>query len=216
MLGVAVSAASCGLQPYFIAKHEPWRRTAELNCLRSGMVREASYLIGRPQLKGPQTCGAIRPFQVWGLDGGRVRLRPAATLRCPMVPQLERWVRSVVQPEALSQFGQPVVEMKVLASYSCRPRNNVRGARLSEHGHANAIDLAQFTLRDGRVISVKHHWRGAGANGRFLRNIHHAACRIFTTVLGPNHDANHRDHFHFDLARHQTRLGRKSGLSYCR
>jgi hypothetical protein len=32
--------------------------------------------------------------------------------------------------------------------------------------------------------------------------VHGGACSIFTTVLGPNYDANHRDHFHLDLARH--------------
>ena len=40
------------------------------------------------------------------------------------------------------------------------------------------------------------------AERTFLRAVHQGACGVFTTVLGPNYDANHRDHFHLDLARH--------------
>jgi hypothetical protein len=34
--------------------------------------------------------------------------------------------------------------------------------------------------------------------------VHDGACSVFTTVLGPAYDANHRDHFHLDLARHNA------------
>jgi hypothetical protein len=78
----------------------------------------------------------------------------------------------------------------------------VDGARLSEHGHANAIDISAFVLADGRSIDVKNGWWGHLADRTFLRAVHGGACEIFTTVLGPAHDFNHRDHFHLDLARH--------------
>ena len=80
--------------------------------------------------------------------------------------------------------------------------NHVSGARLSEHGHANAVDISAFVLADGRTVHVKSGWWGAFAERNFLRAVHGGACSIFTTVLGPNYDANHRDHFHLDLARH--------------
>ena len=35
----------------------------------------------------------------------------------------------------------------------------------------------------------------------FLHAVHDGACAQFTTVLSPDYDANHRDHFHLDLAR---------------
>jgi hypothetical protein len=38
------------------------------------------------------------------------------------------------------------------------------------------------------------------ARANFLRSIHHAACGPFSTVLGPEADRNHRNHFHFDTA----------------
>jgi hypothetical protein len=34
----------------------------------------------------------------------------------------------------------------------------------------------------------------------FLRGAHHAACRIFGTVLGPEANRAHRNHFHLDMA----------------
>jgi len=107
-----------------------------------------------------------------------------------------------VSPAARHYLGVPVVELKVAASYSCRAMNHVHGARLSEHGHANAVDISAFVLADGRVVDVKSGWWGAMAERAFLRAVHGGACHIFTTVLGPSYDANHRDHFHLDLARH--------------
>jgi hypothetical protein len=48
----------------------------------------------------------------------------------------------------------------------------------------------------------------ADARTRFLRAVHAGACRIFGTVLGPEANNAHRNHFHFDMAE------RASG-SYC-
>ena len=80
--------------------------------------------------------------------------------------------------------------------------NNVDGANLSEHGHANAVDISTFVLADGREVAVKSGWWGGLAERNFLRDVHRGACGVFTTVLGPGYDINHRDHFHLDLARH--------------
>ena len=38
----------------------------------------------------------------------------------------------------------------------------------------------------------------------FLKAVHRAACRHFTTVLGPEANEAHRDHFHFDLAQRRS------------
>jgi hypothetical protein len=119
-----------------------------------------------------------------------------------MVPAVDRWVESVVMPAARYYLGSSVVELKVAASYSCRPMNNVDGANLSEHGHANAVDISTFVLADGREVAVKSGWWGGLAERNFLRDVHRGACGVFTTVLGPGYDINHRDHFHLDLARH--------------
>jgi hypothetical protein len=187
----------------FVARHEPWRADEEKACLNSGAIRETPFVQGRSALGAPsEYCGASRPFEMSAAADGRVQLKPAAMLRCPMVPAVERWVQTVVEPAARAHLGAPIAEVKVAASYSCRPMNHVSGGRLSEHGHANALDVSQFHLADGRVVTVKSGWYGDARERAFLRAVHDGACQEFTTVLGPEHDAMHRDHFHLDLARH--------------
>ncbi len=199
----------CSRSPSFVASHEPWRAQEERACLVSGHVREQPWLRGRTALGGPTgACGAKQPFDMSAAADGRVALRPAAVLRCNMIPSVERWIRNFVLPEAQRHYRMPVVELKVAASYSCRPRNGQWGAKLSEHGHANALDVSGFVLADGRTVTVKQGWHGDGRDRSFLRAVHAGACREFTTILGPAADAFHRDHFHFDLARH-GRSGRE-------
>jgi len=199
-------------KPYFVAKAEPWRRREERQCLASGAVRRTAFLTSRSSLGGHGFCGALRPFSMSAAVGGTVRLKPAALLVCPMVPAVDRWLSEMVVPAARRSFGQPVVEIRVAASYSCRPINSKRGNKLSEHGHANAIDVSAFILADGRKITVKNGWWGGRRDSRFLHRIHDDACRIFYTVLGPNYNKLHHDHFHLDLARH----GRTGAYHVCR
>lgn len=201
--GAALLAWGCSSQPRFVAKHEPWRADEEQACLSSGTIRETPFLHIKSALGGPgDACGALRPFEMTGASAGRVGMKPAAMLRCPMVPAVERWVQTVVEPAARAHLGSPLAELKVAASYACRPINHISGGRLSEHGHANALDISQFHLADGRVVTVKGGWHGDVRERAFLRAIHRGACQEFTTVLGPEADAMHRDHFHMDLARH--------------
>lgn len=202
----------CSSGPQFVAKNEPWREKEERACLVSGRVRETPFLFGRSALGGPSACGALRPFEMRAAAQGRVELNPPALLRCNMIPQVETWVTSVVEPAARRVYGLQIVEMKVVASYACRPRNSQSGALLSEHGHANAIDIASFTLADGRKVTVKEGWRGGERDAAFLRMVHRGACGVFSTVLGPDSDRFHHDHFHLDLARH----GRDGEATYCR
>ena len=193
----------CGKSgPQFVSRYEPWREAEEAQCLRSGHVRATPFLVQRAALGGPGHCGATQPFEMTAALGGRVIMRPAALLRCPMIPAVDHWLQTAVMPAAMRNFGQPVVEIKVAASYACRPMNHVDGAKLSEHGHANALDVSAFQLADGRWISVKQGWYGDVRERAFLRQIHQGGCQTFATVLGPYYDAAHRDHFHFDLARH--------------
>ena len=186
---------------YFVSKNEPWRSTEERACLASGAVRESPFIKTKLSLGGPTACGAERPFELAAADGGRVKLQPVALLRCPMIPQVNRWVREVIEPAALRYYNVPLTELRIAGSYSCRPMNNAFGAMLSEHGHANALDVSGFVLADGRRISVKKDWRGNARDRAFLRTVRAGACEHFTTVLSPDYDRNHHDHFHVDLAR---------------
>lgn len=196
----------------FVAQDEPWRSAEERACMASGAVHQTSFLQGRSALNGPSYCGASAPFEMSGADNGRIAMRPPALLRCPMIPQVDRWVTEVVEPAARRYFGQNLAELKVAASYSCRPINHVSGGRLSEHGYANALDISVFTLTSGESITVRGGWYGSANERAFLRDVHDGACQRFTTVLGPNYDSNHRDHIHMDLARH----GRDGLMRICR
>ena len=105
-----------------------------------------------------------------------------------------------MQPAAKAWLGSRVVKVESFGTYSCRPVDNRAGARLSEHGRANAVDIGAFVLADGRRITVKEGWNGSDEDvRRFLRAAHDAGCRRFGIVLGPDADAFHRDHLHFDM-----------------
>src|ERR1043166_2065250 len=133
-----------------------------------------------------------------------VSVAPAATLACPLVAALDNWMATGVQPAAQRWFGQRVVEIKQISAYSCRAMNSQRGAPISEHAFGNALDVAAFTLADGRKITVRDGWRGAPEQRAFLHDVHASACRLFATVLAPGSNAFHYDHIHVDLRRHES------------
>lgn len=123
-------------------------------------------------------------------------------VRCGLARPFVAWIQQAVQQAAQARLGTTVSKIESYGSFACRPVNNVEGNRLSEHGRANAIDIAAFNLADGRRITVKADWNGPDANARaFLRDLHKAACRRFNIVLGPDANAYHHDHFHFDMGR---------------
>lgn len=199
---VPVLLTGCGgTGQSFIAKDEPWRATEERACLASGAVHESPFVKTKLSLGGPSACGAERPFEMAAADGGRVTLSPVAYLRCPMIPQVNNWIVNSIGPAARRIYGVPLVQLSIAGSYACRPINHSSGSILSEHGHANALDVSGFVLADGRKISVKRGWRGDYRERTFLRAVHAGACQEFTTVLGPNYNSLHADHFHVDLAR---------------
>jgi hypothetical protein len=138
-----------------------------------------------------------------------VEVKPAATLACPIVSALDRWLANAVQPMARKWFNQPVVEIKQISAYSCRGMNGQPGANISEHAFGNALDIAAFVLADGHRITVKDGWKGAPEEQGFLRDVQGAACDQFTTVLAPGSNRFHYDHIHVDLMR------RASGRRIC-
>lgn len=140
-----------------------------------------------------QGCGLEEPVRVTMVDG--IRLTTPATIDCATARALKSWVQEGVRPA----FGrQEVVGLRVAASYICRPRNNVRGAKISEHGRGKAIDISGFIFSDGSELSV------AGGYNRQMRSAYRSACGIFGTTLGPGSDGYHEDHLHFDTAAHRN------------
>ena len=154
---------------------------------------EVGFVPGK--LKG---CGIPEAVRVTVVDG--VRLSQPALMRCSAAKALKTWVRKGAK-RAVGTRGGGLAEMRVAAHYSCRTRNHQPGAPLSEHSTGRAIDFSAFILKNGDRITVLEDW-GNGRDGRILKKMHKEACGPFGTVLGPNSDRFHRDHFHFDTARH--------------
>jgi hypothetical protein len=162
-----------------------------------------------PDFSEHNGCGGRNVYKVYDISG--ISFSQPAIVRCEVADTLAEWISNTVQPRAKAIFGQNVASFKIAASYACRPRNNRSGAKLSEHGMANAIDIAAFTLANGEEINVLEDWySGSSANRAFLRAIRSEACGPFHTVLGPGSDADHRDHIHLDLQKE------RGGGPYCR
>ncbi len=139
-------------------------------------------------------CGGEHHLRVREL--GRTTLSSPATLSCPLLVSLNQFDSSTLQPLAKTHFAQPVAAIAHVGGYACR---GVRGNPEipSQHAFANALDITEFTLADGTAISVSQHWHAPGPAGRFLRQVASGAGRHFTTVLTPDYDSRHADHFHF-------------------
>ncbi|HLH92810.1 MAG TPA: extensin family protein [Xanthobacteraceae bacterium] len=130
---------------------------------------------------------------------------PPATLACPLVSVLDRWISEAVQPAAQKWFGQPVTGIRQISAYSCRGMNGNPNAHISEHAFGNALDIASFVLADGRIVTVEHGWHGLPEEQGFLRDVQGAACQMFTTVLAPGANVYHYNHIHVDLMRRARR-----------
>lgn len=134
-------------------------------------------------------------------DGDAIALTPAAVApSCPVVAALKLWEWQVVQPTAQRIYGAPVRSIRHFGSYSCRRIYGRSQGDYSEHATADAIDVAAFVLKDGRQVSVLNDWKGKGKDAEFLRAVRDGACGLFSTVLSPDYNAAHRDHFHLDQA----------------
>src|SRR5271157_6015438 len=197
----ALSVTGCG---FFGRPERPvWRTQAENACFARKLVTLSDYIVPSREIDGPGICGMTRPLKVSALADGKVGLDKTLLVDCPMIPALEAWLNDVVQPDAQARFGERVAALNVFGAYSCRSIDNMAGERLSEHAFGNAVDVAGFTLADGRSIRFVRDWRQAGTQeGAFLREAHAGACQYFTTVLGPGADVFHYNHIHLDLANH--------------
>ncbi|MEP5939121.1 MAG: extensin family protein [Erythrobacter sp.] len=125
-------------------------------------------------------------------------LAPAApTMTCPVAAGLEIWVRNGLQTAAQQHLGATVTGINHIGTVSCRRMNNSRKGPWSEHARGNAVDIRSFRLSDGRLIDVESDW-GQGDRGEFLKAARNAACDSFRTVLSPDYNASHSNHFHLD------------------
>jgi hypothetical protein len=150
-----------------------------------------------PPITGPGECTATDVVALHAVilpDGRRVIVSPTATLRCPMAEAVTQWVRDDVAP-TIAAMGRSLSSVETLDSFDCRRRNGIADAKISEHGHANALDVRAFKLADGRPIELTD----ASVAKSLRQKLRQSACAHFSTVLGNGADAYHDSHVHLDL-----------------
>ncbi len=162
------------------------------------MARLATYDIEFEPVPdgGSSSCpirGAVKVSRV-----GQAKLSTPAVMTCALAEQLSAFEGIFVQPAAERTLHSPVVILHHYGTYACRRATGKR-SRMSEHARANAIDIGVFETASGERVSVTRNWNGHDAEAEFLKQVGQGACTLFAGVLGPDSDAAHRDHFHFDL-----------------
>lgn len=190
--------------PLSLTESAPWFADARLAALRFDPAQcrailtpphiEAVPIPDNPIKKG---CGWVNSVQVAKAGGAEIGV---SKLTCEMAAALALWLEHDVQPLAEELLGARVASVHDMGTYDCR---NIVGNPFwkdlrSQHATANAYDIGGFTLTDGRRITVLANWKGPEKEAEFLHAIHRRACRWFRVVLGPEANAAHRNHFHFD------------------
>ncbi|MFN3424041.1 MAG: extensin family protein [Novosphingobium meiothermophilum] len=187
-------------------RNEPMRATGSTlstspqarACYASLGATQASFTPLPDQYHSPgcATLGTVK-LNSLSSDGGRLEVSNLGPVACPVASALQGWARFGVDRAARQILGSELVRIETMGSFSCR---NVAGTnRLSAHATANAVDVSAFRLADGRRISVLNDWNSPSPQVRaFLRTVRDSACKRFGTVLSPDYNAAHRDHFHFE------------------
>jgi hypothetical protein len=190
------------------APHEPVLRpsTTPSACqLRLTPDRAVFKPLG--EMSGPGECGGpdiVLLERIFAPNKAAIAMSPAATLRCETAEAIVAWVRDDLAARAAA-LGSALATIENFDSFECRGQNRIAGARLSEHGRANALDIRAFRLKNGEVV----HPTDAAVSKDFRLAMRTSVCARFSTVLGPGSDGYHEDHIHVDLAE------RHSGYRIC-
>jgi len=165
---------------------------------RLRLTAELAVAPSLPALIGPGECAvedAVRLEAVWLADKTRVTVTPPAVVRCSFAEAIVRWVREDLAP-AVRPMGGPLKSVDNYDAYDCRGRNRMVGAKLSEHGKGNALDVRSLRLANGTVLELTD----PQVAKEFRDRVRKDACARFSTVLGPGSDGYHESHVHVDLA----------------
>jgi hypothetical protein len=109
-----------------------------------------------PPILGPGECGGEDLVELEAVvlaDKSRVAVTPPAIVNCAFAEAIVAWVRQDILP-ATRSLGSALKSIDNYASYDCRGRNRVIGAKLSEHGKANALDVRSLALANGKVVRL--------------------------------------------------------------
>jgi len=164
---------------------------------RQALTEDIAIAPSIPDIYGPGGCGGedlVRLEAVVLPDKRRVAVNPPATLRCKMATAIADWIRTDMV-SLTAGLGTEPSRLENYDSYECRTFNGIPGAHLSEHGHANALDVRAIRLANGQSIVLTDR----NVPRELREGILHSVCRRFMTVLGPGSDGYHEEHIHLDL-----------------
>ncbi|AYD01042.1 extensin family protein [Neorhizobium sp. NCHU2750] len=182
---------------------------SEVAC-RSELRRLGVEFRDLPRISQGESCGIDYPVKLSGLSGG-IDVKPAVTLNCQVTLAFAKWVKNDLAVSARTRYFTGIQKIVPLGGYSCRKMNNShqRYNPMSEHAHGNAIDVGAIVLKNGHDIDVRKKGLFSFREGGLLKSVRSDGCKYFSTVLGPGSNAEHWNHFHFDLR------SRRGGRAYC-
>lgn len=182
---------------------------SEASC-RAQLRRLGVLYRDKPQISDGPSCGIDYPVELYGLSGD-IQVKPAVTLNCQTTLAFAQWVKNELVPSSRVRYWSGIGKIEPMGGYSCRRMNNSRQRYnpMSEHARGNAIDVGRFVLKNGHEIDVRKKGLFSFREGALLKAVRDDSCKYFNTVLGPGSNAEHWNHFHFDLR------SRASGNRYC-
>jgi hypothetical protein len=191
------------------AKERPQEDGKEQAACRAELKTIGAAFEEAPAVSDGKACGIDKPVLLKTLPGG-IKVEPEATVRCDTALQLARWMEGSVKPSLEAAMpGETITGVAQASAYVCKNRNGAEDGKISEHAFGNAVDIAGFTLKSGKSVTIRPADKDSSLEGAFQRAITEAACLYFTTVLDPGSDAAHQNHLHLDVKE------RRGGYRYC-
>lgn len=181
----------------------PLPSAEELACRTRLLKLGTEFKEATPSLE-QNGCWMPHPVEVSQLTD-KIAIEPPVVVNCATAESSARFLRDVASPAAKAELGSEIKSIAQASGFVCRPRAGT--SKLSEHALGNALDIASFALENGKKVVVGLN--PPEAEGKFMAKVRAAACGPFKTVLGPGSDADHAEHFHFDLAQ------RRNGGTFC-
>lgn len=163
-----------------------------------GVVFAAPEKLAPPPVPGCELNQPVTVRAIKGLPGSPdIALAGTPLLACAMAERLSAFLVDVAAPSAAQLFGSPPVQIDIGPGFTCRPRNNQPGAKISAHGLGLAADITSIRLANGRTLVM-----GKPADAQeseYADHLARRACVHFNTVLGIGSDATHMNNIHIDI-----------------
>jgi hypothetical protein len=148
-------------------------------------------------------CTIVEPVRIRAVrmvgSKASIALPDKPLLSCPFARTYGLWLARSGAPLLKAKLGLMLTDVRTGPGFDCRNVNRARSGKLSPHATGIAIDMDRFTFANKHVLTVG---KESGKKAEALRALQNAACKDFTTVLGPGSDAAHAYHIHVDLKRH--------------